>query len=490
VSNGNTSYTDGKWATSSTGQQRWIGTIANQRIWSGADTGSAEEAGSSSPSKVLRRTLLSVSISGTDSREARIGYLNDLEAEAIRGTKVKVPREPLPYGSGTLGGYQRNPNTPDRPPHLEGSSLWSKGPVVDIPVRNGFAVTSKKPHRRRHGGSENAYTCTRQTSTAVMMQWWQSGVGPVTDSTELIHSGLSYLGLGRNASALLNANDDIRLVNKLRDHLNGSDFNMSVLLGESHQTLKMIGDAALRIAKSGWHLRKGDIAGATASLVQGANRKPLKPRGRKGHSGDLANNWLELQYGWLPLLNDVADGAKSLAHHLNVPMRRTYRVKVDRTIQGWVQPQLPLDVGVRDWHYHKKVLIAKVKEYDNSVPALLGLKDPELVAWELLPFSFVADWFVPIGSWLEARALSSKLTGTFITCDLKKYSLRGMVSTKYGPAYPVLEKSQYDRTIASSLNVRMPQYKGLKAAASWQHCTNAIALMTQVFTGQKVRKFD
>jgi len=32
------------------------------------------------------------------------------------------------------------------------------------------------------------------------------------------------------------------------------------------------------------------------------------------------------------------------------------------------------------------------------------LTNPALVAWELVPFSFVADWFVPIGSWLTAIA--------------------------------------------------------------------------------------
>lgn len=37
-----------------------------------------------------------------------------------------------------------------------------------------------------------------------------------------------------------------------------------------------------------------------------------------------------------------------------------------------------------------------------DMPARFGLVNPLEVAWELLPFSFVADWFLPIGGYLNA----------------------------------------------------------------------------------------
>jgi hypothetical protein len=36
-----------------------------------------------------------------------------------------------------------------------------------------------------------------------------------------------------------------------------------------------------------------------------------------------------------------------------------------------------------------------------------GLTDLSQAAWELMPYSFVADWFIPVGKWLEA--ISPKL---------------------------------------------------------------------------------
>jgi len=463
---GFTNFPDTRVVFSSTGVQRTIGTLINSRLWSGGDSFNSQPY-TGNRIKELRRARLAANLSNATSRKERIAILQDYKDDSaflIRSPRSKnAPR--IPYGQSTLGG----PGT------------------LKVSVRNGFVPNSRPPKRKRRGGSENPYTCSRQLQTDSLMTWWQSGVGAVTDSTAVVHSGTSYAGLGRNPVPLLNANDDIRLVNKLKDKLNGSDFNMSVFLGEGHQTLKMVGDAAIKIARAGWHLRKGDFISAAKSLAQDATRAPRIPRVSK--RATLANRWLELQYGWLPLLNDVEDGAKALAHHLNVPMRSTYRVKVERTIEGWVQPQLPLDVGVFDHHFHKKVLVAKVSEYDNSVPALLGLKDPELVAWELLPFSFVADWFLPIGQYLEARALASKLVGTFITSDLRVYNLEKIQSTMFGSGFCRLTKTEFARTVSTTLDVRMPQFKSLAQAASWQHCANAIALVTQVFTGQKVRKF-
>ena len=284
---------------------------------------------------------------------------------------------------------------------------------------------------------------------------------------------------------LLDANDQIRLVNKLKDKLAGSDFNMSVFLGEGHQTLRMIGDTAITLAKSIRALRKRDFAGAAAAL---GVKAPPKRNLRQGGVDNLSKRWLELQYGWKPLYKDVEAGAQQLAHHLNYPSVNTYRVVVKRRreyVVGRTGVSYPW-TGVTK-KLHRRAIIARISE-PLSVPQLLGLQDPELVAWELLPFSFVADWFLPIGDWLQARALVSKLTGTFITTD-KILGSKGELAFSSGvipggPLLGVFEQVRLTRTISTSLSVPKPNFKGLDKALSLQHCLNGIALLAQVVHGK------
>lgn len=299
---------------------------------------------------------------------------------------------------------------------------------------------------------------------------------------------------------LLDANDQIKLVGKMKDKLDGSDFNLGVVLGEMGPTLDLIGDTAVRMGKALGFAKHGQFGRAAEQLFFGTERKPRKTHPNfsqkywdknKGASEALASNWLELQYGWLPLLSDTEAGAQMLAHHLNVPMRTTYRQKVHRevnlvrTTQVGYQPSQ--QASGRSTRTHTRWLIARIKE-KGSIPQLLGLANPELVLWELLPYSFVADWFIPIGSWMEARALVNRLQGTFITVDKKT----GKAYTPESSYFAFKPRGNYfalefSRTVGSTVKVPMPTFKPLGKVASWQHCANAVGLLITGFSGGSFR---
>jgi hypothetical protein len=280
----------------------------------------------------------------------------------------------------------------------------------------------------------------------------------------------------------LNANHQIKLVNKLKEKMSGSDFNASVFLGEGHKTLQMLGDTAKTLARSIRALKKGNLVLAAESL--GVVQKSRQRRtGRQVGVNELSSRWLELQYGWMPLVKDAKAAAEQLGHRLNWPLTTTYRtsVKVPGDNGGISESNSAYAYTITHDAYRRRSLIARVSE-PLSVPQLLGLQDPELVAWELLPYSFVFDWFVPVGDWLSARALVSKLHGTFITTD-KLYAevrdpvfSRGVTPSSSASYYRRVELS---RSISSSLSVPMPVYKGWEKAASLLHCLNGLALLGQ-----------
>lgn len=286
--------------------------------------------------------------------------------------------------------------------------------------------------------------------------------------------------------------EQFKLIGKLKDAIQGSDFNMSVFLGEGHQTLELIADSAMRIARAGNLLKKGNVLGAAHRLLDGTGRKVRRHRGTAATGSISSASWLELQYGWLPLLGDCKSAAEALAHQLSVPARMTYRASVRREQSGKrvLSGFMPYFKAETNWTKEtRRSIIARITEPPSSM-VQLGLLDPEIVAWELLPFSFVVDWFIPIGSYLEARAYASHLTGLFITTDKTVY--KDFPSTFSGPSagfitgFREVRNSQYrmDRTISTSLDVPFPEFKPLAKAASLLHCANALALVTQVFLGR------
>jgi hypothetical protein len=135
-------------------------------------------------------------------------------------------------------------------------------------------------------------------------------------------------------------------------------------------------------------------------------------------------------------------------------------------------------------------LIARLSEVDTV--KLVGLLDPASVAWELLPYSFVVDWFIPIGQYLAARALPNALTGVFVTTKtrLVECHVTGLADSDNGivknvymapPGRTDATDLTVTRTVSTTLTVPLPTWKTLDKVASWQHAANAVALLSQRF---------
>lgn len=284
------------------------------------------------------------------------------------------------------------------------------------------------------------------------------------------------------------ANEDIALLGRLREQVAGSDFNAAVFLGEGRQTLNMIAENATRISKALTYFKHLRFADAVRVLAGSNLRQSAKPNSRERGitSKDVANRWLEFSYGARPLLNDVYGGAQFLAQSLNRGVVQSYRARLKKPLT------LDLnftggDVGTARWFAEastKGQLVATLSEI--NVPGLVGLQDPLSLGWELLPYSFVADWFIPIGSYLAARGLAQSLSGTFVKTITRREVL-SVRSTGYStvntrmlnPAWYDSRKITVKRTVTGSLDVPLPRIKPLAEVPSWWRAANAVSLLVQ-----------
>lgn len=390
----------------------------------------------------------------------------------------------LDYGSEpTVGVFQRYWKLVDTASSSPGSR----------PRKTYLQVWEERRDRKRVSQVEHPYTCTITFwSDALFQTRTKDSYPPFPVIARRIAAFRETYGSpafsGPNDP--WNSNDTIALQGKLRERIVGSDFDVSVFLGEGREALNMITGSATRIYKAYKFLRKGRLHDAARAL----GVRPERSLGKNPHKGlsqseVLAQRWLELQYGWLPLVQDAYGAAQALAQQLNEPAVQTYRVR--RRKEHSISPIVNHISNGGDWGVSlvtRAQLIAKLEEVD--VVSLNGLSDPSSVLWELTPWSFVADWFIPIGNYLAARGLAQAVTGTFVTTLTTRqyfycYALK--ISNPF-VAVEIQPLNRYgritvDRTVSTSLQTPKPQFKTLDEVFSWKRCANAVALLVTGFSG-------
>jgi hypothetical protein len=228
------------------------------------------------------------------------------------------------------------------------------------------------------------------------------------DHVNRIHEFNSgYLPLGtpvfssEGSTSSMESSIDAQALNKALKDLKSSKVNLGVALGERQKTGALITRTAQRIGNALRALRKGNISGAANALGVVTKRGNVAA----GNSKALADEWLSLQYGWKPLLNDVYNAAEDLARISQEP--RKFKVTASRSHRWSLRTQpaswneVPY-VRVESGSYTRKYVF--IFSYSNEVLTDLsrfGVTNPASVAWELLPWSFVIDWFIPIGDYID-----------------------------------------------------------------------------------------
>jgi hypothetical protein len=277
---------------------------------------------------------------------------------------------------------------------------------------------------------------------------------------------------------------NVALQAKLTSKIRGHDFNIGVAAAEADKTTKMIVDNVANIGRALLDIKHGNVADAARRL--GINnhqqinlgKKITQNSTRELNSHDISGRWLELQYGWLPLLSDVHEAAQMLKERTSGPRISTVHTSksVTRSYNGSASPT--------NWSGQGEYTITKHYWYEMteqlSNQRSLGLTHPLSIAWEIMPYSFVLDWFLPVGSYLDNLAVIPSLTGRQMTMIVREWTAVGAGTSKfYLGASAQYHKVVVSRTIGS-INLATPSFKSFTDAASGKHIANAVALAHQL----------
>lgn len=219
-------------------------------------------------------------------------------------------------------------------------------------------------------------------------------------------------------------------LNRARHKLSGQGQDLGETLAELDQTVKLVRKNLSRLSNIGSSLKAGEWS-KLSSLIKGDVPNSVK---RMKPSKRLASGYLEVMFGILPLMSSVhtavnayGNGILTKGHKVS-KVSGTKRLDLSKTFD----PSQLSNLG-------RATISGTVKNPNIATLNQYGLLNPAMMAWQRLPYSFVIDWFLPIGTILGSLTAEAGLEGVLQSRTAVRYS------HSYVPAGTVSQRVVYDR---------------------------------------------
>lgn len=241
------------------------------------------------------------------------------------------------------------------------------------------------------------------------------------DSTSVSHVSLSYLDSPYD-----------KCLSKLNDAVRNSEVSIATTVGEGRETLQMIRDLGEKCAKAEHDLRR-----VKKRFKKNLLQKPLQTLGG-----------LQLYYsvGLAPLLSDVNN---LVAHVMDANPDLVFRVAQARAATEDRAESAPYSdstgknvLRTRGTQRYEMQILYKIRDVHSYENWRLGLTLRPTLAWELLTLSFVVDYFVTVGAYLENLEAAIGNNGVefqsgYVTCTEQIETVKTIDWQRDPPQMPV-----------------------------------------------------
>lgn len=239
-----------------------------------------------------------------------------------------------------------------------------------------------------------------------------------------------------------------------RKGLNSKKMEVGVALLEARGAMDLIGSSARRLASAMSAVVRKDSKGIARALGVPSVKKAAVT------SADL---WLQYNFGWAPIVSDIVGACALLSDEevhrkirLNARSRsyqffKTTRVASTSTPDGFVRYKVTetykdkVEYSVSLWYSLVAEELRRLAQWGGT--DVLG------TAWAVVPYSFIADWVLPIGDVLEAYSASVGLSYRGGTSTIFKE--RVVTATGHSPSSPTWSVKSFDSSFPKLRGVDM-----------------------------------
>lgn len=261
-----------------------------------------------------------------------------------------------------------------------------------------------------------------------------------------------------------------------------------VFLGELGEALRMIRNPARSLrGKLDTYLVDAKKRSIKASRSTSPKARTSKASRHKSVKNALSDSWLEASFGWLPLMSDVRDGAKALARLRYLQYQPIERISARGQTETFREEAGSSGTaGTASFSCKNRTVIQQQVQYKGGIKtsapnarpfAEFGLTPQDFIptVWELIPWSFVADYFTNIGDILEGYSYNRsniawccKTTRRIAEkrCIDPQYTINAgpddtVLSSVFWPGKPSwtrkeIIRTEYDGTFVPSFETQIP----------------------------------
>lgn len=185
-----------------------------------------------------------------------------------------------------------------------------------------------------------------------------------------------------------------RFVDKMHDTA-----ELGITLATAGQALDMITSRAVQLRRAYSELRRGRLVNFFKRL--GIKPLPKHKNTLRTRPRDASAVWLEYWFGWSPLVADIHAAVDALQSDFPddfVFSSAKQKGQLRQRRKYWYERDINYD-WVCSVRIQANVIVSNPNLYRANQ---LGLVNPAVVVWDVIPFSFVVDWFIPVGNFLRS----------------------------------------------------------------------------------------
>lgn len=247
--------------------------------------------------------------------------------------------------------------------------------------------------------------------------------------------------------------------------------NAALALVDLKSSIGMATSAVITITQVIMWLKRGRFDKAVDALIERGISIPSNARRRVRNYSQQSNvtlqkwssdAWLELQFGWKPLIDDVYNTAQFATKQLSGEYfpALTLRGRSDVVIRGC--ESAVTNGSNSDYFLSNHMLrveatiVARFRVGAGlNLANAFGLDNPLSILWDLVPFSFVVDWFLPIKRYLDNLSALNELELIHCHQSLKTvdtYSVKSVQTRNGGNSFEADNgRVLYERTRVATI---------------------------------------